>query len=99
MADTAQRIVRLEPPRRPERLIELDTMGTVGDAARLLSPSPHAADHRVRRLQSLSRCCVLRLAATRRGSHNLLFTATVEALQAGFDSGDLPQRVANSVIL
>ena len=37
MADTAQRIVRLEPPRRPERLIELDTMGTVGDAARPLS--------------------------------------------------------------
>ena len=37
MADTAQRVVRLEPPRRPERVIELDTMGTVGDAARPLS--------------------------------------------------------------
>ena len=37
MADTAQRIVRLEPPRRPERMIELDTMGAVGDAARPLS--------------------------------------------------------------
>ena len=37
MADAAHRVVRMEPPRRPERLIELDTMGTVGDAARPLS--------------------------------------------------------------
>ena len=34
---TAQRIVRMEPPRRPERMVELDTMGAVGDAARPLS--------------------------------------------------------------
>ena len=37
MVDTAQRIVRMEPPRRPERMVELDTMGAVGDAARPLS--------------------------------------------------------------
>ena len=30
MADTAHRVVRMEPPRRPERLVELDTMGAVG---------------------------------------------------------------------
>ena len=37
MSDIAQRTVRLEPPRRPERVIELDTLGAVGDAARPLS--------------------------------------------------------------
>ena len=37
MADIAQRTVRAEPPRRPERVIELDAIGAVGDAARPLS--------------------------------------------------------------
>ena len=37
MAETAQRVVRMEPPRRPERMVELDTMHTVGDVARPLS--------------------------------------------------------------
>ena len=37
MSDIAQRSVRMEPPRRPERVIELDAMGAVGDAARPLS--------------------------------------------------------------
>ena len=37
MVDIAQRTARPEPPRRPERMIELETMGAVGDAARPLT--------------------------------------------------------------
>ena len=37
MTDIAQRLARPEPPRRPERTIELQAMGAVGDAARPLS--------------------------------------------------------------
>ena len=51
MADIAQRTRRLAPPVRPERVIELDTIGAVGDArGRSRSSSASCSITRVRRL-------------------------------------------------
>ena len=59
MADIAQRTVRPEPPQRPERMIELETMGAVGDAARPLSrPERLLQITGVRRLIVVAVLCV-----------------------------------------
>ena len=59
MVDIAQRTIRPEPPSRPERVFELDTMGTVGDAARPLSvPERILQITAVRRLLVLAVLCI-----------------------------------------
>ncbi len=87
MADTAQRIVRLEPPRRPERLIELDTMGTVGDAARPLSTAERLLQITgVRRLIVVVVLCLAWQLYATWLNNNLLFPTLGETLEALYDS-------------
>src|SRR5215210_5394139 len=101
MADTAHRVVRLEPPRRPEREIELDKMGTVGDAARPLSTAERLLQITgVRRLiVVLVLCLAWQLYATWL-NNNLLFPTlgeTVEALYDAVVNGPLVQRTLTSL--
>ena len=101
MADTAQRIVRLEPPRRPEREIELDTMGTVGDAARPLSTAERLLQITgVRRLIVVVVLCLLWQLYAMWLNNNLLFPTlgeTVEALYDALVNGPLIQRTLTSL--
>ncbi len=101
MADTAQRIVRLEPPRRPERVIELDTMGVVGDAARPLSPAERLLQITgVRRMIVVAVLCVAWQLYAMWLNNNLLFPTlgeTVEALYDAVVNGPLIQRTLTSL--
>jgi NitT/TauT family transport system permease protein len=101
MADTAQRIVRLEPPRRPEREIELDTMGTVGDAARPLSTAERLLQITgVRRLIVVVVLCLLWQLYAMWLNNNLLFPTLGETLEALYDAlvnGPLIQRTLTSL--
>lgn len=101
MADTAQRIVRLEPPRRPERLIELDKMGTVGDAARPLSTAERLLQITgVRRLIVVVVLCLAWQLYATWLNNNLLFPTLGETLEALYDSlvnGPLVQRTLTSL--
>ena len=101
MADTAQRIVRLEPPRRPEREIELDTMGTVGDAARPLSTAERLLQITgVRRLIVVVVLCLLWQLYAMWLNNNLLFPTLGETLEALYDAlvnGPLVQRTLTSL--
>jgi NitT/TauT family transport system permease protein len=101
MADTAQRIVRLEPPRRSERVIELDTMGTVGDAARPLSTAERLLQITgVRRLIVVVVLCLAWQLYATWLNNNLLFPTLGETLEALYDSlvnGPLIQRTLTSL--
>jgi NitT/TauT family transport system permease protein len=101
MADTAQRIVRLEPPRRAEREIELDTMGTVGDAARPLSTAERLLQITgVRRLIVVVVLCLLWQLYAMWLNNNLLFPTLGETLEALYDAlvnGPLIQRTLTSL--
>jgi NitT/TauT family transport system permease protein len=101
MADTAQRIVRLEPPQRPERTIELDTMGTVGDAARPLSTAERLLQITgVRRLIVVMVLCLAWQLYAMWLDNNLLFPTLVETLEALYDAvvnGPLLQRTFTSL--
>ena len=101
MADTAQRIVRLEPPRRPERLFELDKMGTVGDAARPLSTAERLLQITgVRRLIVVVVLCLAWQLYATCLNNNLLFPTLGETLEALYDSlvnGPLVQRTLTSL--
>ena len=101
MADTAHRVVRLEPPRRPEREIELDTMGTVGDAARPLSvPERLLQITGVRRLIVVVVLCLAWQLYATWLNNNLLFPTLGETLEALYDAvanGPLVQRTLTSL--
>src|SRR5215212_3163594 len=101
MADTAQRIVRLEPPRRAEREIQLDQMGTVGDAARPLSTAERLLQITgVRRLIVVAVLCLVWQLYAMWLNNNLLFPTlgeTVEALYDAVVNGPLVQRTLTSL--
>ena len=101
MADIAQRTARPEPPRRPERMIELETMGAVGDAARPLGPIERLANITlVRRLVVLALLAVFWEAYARYNANSLLFPSLTETLAAFWDAttrGPLIDRTLNSL--
>ena len=101
MADTAQRIIRLEPPRRPERVIELDAMHAVGDAARPLSPAERLLQITgVRRLIVVAVLCLFWQLYAMWLNNNLLFPTLGETLEALYDAvvnGPLIQRTLTSL--
>jgi NitT/TauT family transport system permease protein len=101
MADIALRTARPEPPQRPERTIELDTMGTVGDAARPLSPVERLLQITgVRRLIVVVVLCLAWQLYAMWLSNNLLFPTLGETLEALYDSvvnGPLIQRTLTSL--
>ncbi len=101
MADIAQRTVRMEPPRRPERMIELDTMGAVGDAARPLSLVERLlAITLVRRLIVLVVLFGAWQAYATYLDNNLLFPTLTETLEALYDAvvhGPLIERTLTSL--
>src|SRR5262245_13440277 len=98
MSDIAQRTVRIEPPRRPERVIELDA---VGDAARPLSVAERLLQiTAVRRLIVLAVLCVAWQAYASWLSNSLLFPTLGETLEALYDAvvrGPLIQRTLTSL--
>jgi len=101
MADIAQRVARAEPPQRPERVIELDTMVTVGDVARPLSTAERLLQITgVRRLIVVAVLCVLWQAYASWLNNNLLFPTLGETLEALYDAvvnGPLVQRTLTSL--
>jgi NitT/TauT family transport system permease protein len=101
MADVALRTERPEPPKRTERMIELDTMGTVGDAARRLSPVERLLQiTAVRRLIVLAVLCVAWQGYAMYLNNNLLFPTLVETIQALYDAvvnGPLIERMIVSL--
>ncbi len=101
MSDNAQRVVRMEPPPRPERVIEVTDVGAVGDAARPLSvPERLLQITGVRRLiVVLVLCLAWQLYATWL-NNNLLFPTLGETLDALYDAvvnGPLIQRTLTSL--
>jgi NitT/TauT family transport system permease protein len=101
MSDIAQRTVRMEPPRRPERVIELDALGAVGDAARPLSFVERMLQiTAVRRLIVLAVLCAAWQAYASWLSNSLLFPTLGETLEALYDAvvnGPLVQRTLTSL--
>jgi sulfonate transport system permease protein len=101
MADIALRTARPEPPQRPERMIELDTMGAVGDAARPLSFIERMLQITgVRRLIVVAVLCVAWQGYAMYLNNNLLFPTLVETIQALYDavvSGPLIERMMVSL--
>jgi NitT/TauT family transport system permease protein len=101
MADTAHRIVRMEPPRRPERLIELTDIGVVGDAARPLSIAERVLKvTAVRRIIVLAVLCIAWQAYASWLNNSLLFPTLTETLEALYDAvvnGPLVQRTVTSL--
>jgi NitT/TauT family transport system permease protein len=101
MADTAQRVVRMEPPRRPERLIEVADVGAVGDAARPLSvPERLLQITGVRRLIVVVVLCIAWQLYAMWLNNNLLFPTLGETLDALYDAvvnGPLVQRTLTSL--
>ena len=101
MADIAQRTIRPEPPSRPERVFELDTMGTVGDAARPLSiPERILQITAVRRLLVLAVLCIAWQAYASYLNNSLLFPTLTETMEALYDAvvnGPLVERTLTSL--
>jgi NitT/TauT family transport system permease protein len=101
MADIAQRAIRAEPPRRPERVIELDVIGAVGDAARPLSVAERLLQiTAVRRMIVLAVLCVAWQAYASWLNNSLLFPTLGETLEALYDAvvrGPLIQRTLTSL--
>src|SRR3954468_21192822 len=87
MADVAHRTVRMEPPQRPERMIELEAMGAVGDAARPLSFAERMLQITgVRRLIVVAVLCLAWQAYASYLNNNLLFPTLGETLEALYDA-------------
>jgi NitT/TauT family transport system permease protein len=87
MADIAQRTVRLEPPRRPEREVQLETMGAVGDAARPLSPAERLLQYTgVRRMIVVVVLCVAWQLYAMYLNNSLLFPTLAETGEALYDA-------------
>jgi len=101
MDDVVQRIARPEPPRRPERTVELQAIGALGDAARPLSPVERLLQYTfVRRLIVVVVLCVLWEAYARYLNNSLLFptlTETIEALYDALARGPLIERTLTSL--
>jgi NitT/TauT family transport system permease protein len=101
MADIAQRTIRPEPPSRPERVFELDQMGTVGDAARPLSiPERILQITAVRRLLVLAVLCIAWQAYASYLNNSLLFPTLTETMEALYDAvvnGPLVERTLTSL--
>ena len=101
MADIALERAKPLPPRRPERVIELDTLGAVGDVARPLSlPERLLQITAVRRLIVLAVLCVLWQAYASYLNNSLLFPTLSETLEALYDAvvnGPLIQRTLTSL--
>jgi len=92
---------RTPPPTRPERVITLDTMGTVGDAARPLGPIERLANITlVRRLVVLAVLAALWEGFARYTDNSLLFPTLSETLAAFWDAalrGPLIDRTLTSL--
>ena len=101
MVDIAQRAARPEPPRRPERMIELETMGAVGDAARPLSvPERLLQITGVRRMIVVAVLCIAWQLYAMYLNNSLLFPTLGETLEALYDSvvrGPLIERMMVSL--
>ena len=97
----AHRVVRMEPPRRPERVIELNTMHTVGDVARPLSVAERILKvTAVRRIIVLAVLCFAWQLYAMWLNNNLLFPTLGETLEALYDAvvnGPLIQRTLTSL--
>jgi NitT/TauT family transport system permease protein len=91
----------MEPPRRPERVVELDTMGAVGDAARPLSAAERLLQITgVRRLIVVAVLCLAWQLYAMWLNNNLLFPTLGETLEALYDAifnGPLLQRTVTSL--
>ena len=92
---------RTPPPTRPERVITLDTMGTVGDAARPLGPIERLANITlVRRLVVIAVLAALWEGFARYTDNSLLFPTLSETLAAFWDAalrGPLIDRTLTSL--
>jgi len=102
MADTAHRVVRMEPPRRPEREVELtDIGGAIGDVARPLSVAERILKvTAVRRIIVLVVLCLVWQIYASWLNNSLLFPTLTETLQALYDAvvnGPLIQRTLTSL--
>ena len=101
MADIAQRTARPEPPSRPERVIELQAMGAVGDAARPLSVAERLLQITgVRRMIVVAVLCVAWQAYAMYLNNSLLFPTLTETVDALYDSvvrGPLIERMLVSL--
>jgi len=101
MVDIAQRMARPEPAQRPERMIELQAMGAVGDAARRLSLTERLLQYTlVRRLIVVAVLCVLWESYARYLDNSLLFPTLTETVQALYDAlvnGPLVERTLTSL--
>jgi NitT/TauT family transport system permease protein len=101
MADIALRTARPEPPRRPERMIELDAMGVVGDVARPLSTAERILQITgVRRIIVLVVLCLAWQLYATWLANPLLFPTLSETLDAFWDAavnGPLLKRTMSSL--
>ena len=101
MVDIAQRTARPEPPRRPERMIELETMGAVGDAARPLTiPERLLQITGVRRMIVVAVLCIAWQLYAMYLNNSLLFPTLTETIEALYDSvvrGPLIERMLVSL--
>jgi NitT/TauT family transport system permease protein len=101
MADIAQPSALPVPPRRPERLIELDEIGVVGDVARPLSWVERITQRTlVRRLMILVVLGIAWQAYASYLGNQLLFPTLIETFSALYDSvvnGPLIQRTLTSL--
>ncbi len=87
MADVAIAREKPQPPKRPERVIELETMGTVGDVARPLSPAERILQITgVRRLIVVAVLCVFWQGYASYLNNSLLFPTLAETIQALYDA-------------
>ncbi|HEY2134921.1 MAG TPA: ABC transporter permease, partial [Xanthobacteraceae bacterium] len=92
---------RVQPASRPERVITLDTLGAVGDAARPLGPIERLVNITlVRRLIVLAVLAAVWEAYARYNGNSLLFPSLSETLAAFWDAaarGPLIDRTLNSL--
>ena len=87
MADIAIARGKPQPPKRPERVIELETMGAVGDVARPLSPAERLLQITgVRRLIVVAVLCIFWEAYATYLNNALLFPTLTETVRALYDS-------------
>jgi NitT/TauT family transport system permease protein len=101
MADIAMGRDKPQPPKRPERMIELETMGTVGDVARPLSFAERILQKTgVRRVIVVVVLCAAWQAYASYLNNSLLFPTlgeTIEALYDALVNGPLVERTLVSL--
>jgi NitT/TauT family transport system permease protein len=101
MADIAHHTLPAVPPTRPERVVTLDVMGTVGDVARPLGPFERIINITgVRRLIVLVILAVAWESYARYTANPLLFPSLTETIQALYDAvvhGPLIERTLTSL--